>query len=123
MIEGKAYVDAPEFLDGVECNNLLEKIIPVVTLFPVSCQYRIADDIGSRPEGASRTFPEAGFVNHRVQSWASGCLTVKLSLSSKTVTTLSEEVAASVDVEASLPPSGEMGMVDKSTCSDILTDS
>lgn len=62
-------------------------------------------------------------MNHKVQSWARGCLTVKLSLSSKTVTSFpSDEGAGSVEADGSLPPSGEMGMVDKSTCSDILTD-
>lgn len=61
-------------------------------------------------------------MNHRVQSEAKGCFTLKLSLSSKTVTALfSEALAASEEAEGLLPPSGEMGMVDKSTCSDILT--
>lgn len=60
-------------------------------------------------------------MNQRVQSCARGCLTLKLSLSSKTVTGLVEdEAAASVEAEASLPPSGETGMVDRSTCSAIL---
>lgn len=26
------YVDAPEFLDGVECDDLLQQIIPIVAL-------------------------------------------------------------------------------------------
>lgn len=59
-------------------------------------------------------------MNHRVQLCARGCLTLKLSLSSNTVTGWDEEAAASVVAEASLPPSGETGMVDKSTCSAIL---
>lgn len=60
-------------------------------------------------------------MNQRVQSCARGCLTLKLSLSSKTVTGLLEdEAAASVEAEGSLPPSGETGMVDRSTCSAIL---
>lgn len=66
------------------------------------------------------TLPEGGLVNQRVQSCARGCLTLKLSLSSKTVTGLLEEAAASVEAEALLPPSGETGMVDRSTCSAIL---
>lgn len=61
-------------------------------------------------------------MNHRVQLCARGCLTLKLSLSSKTVTGSDEGAAASVEVEGSLPPSGEMGMVDRSTCSAILND-
>lgn len=60
-------------------------------------------------------------MNHKVQLCARGCLTLKLSLSSKTVTGApSAAGAASPEVEALFPPSGEMGIVDKSTCSDIL---
>lgn len=61
-------------------------------------------------------------MNHRVQLEARGCLTLKLSLSSNTVTGLeSVEAAASLEAEVLLPPSGETGMVDRSTCSDILS--
>jgi len=31
-VEKEAHVDAPELLDGVECHNLLEQIVPVVAL-------------------------------------------------------------------------------------------
>lgn len=34
--EGRSYIYAPEFLDGVECDDLLEQIIPIVALFPES---------------------------------------------------------------------------------------
>lgn len=60
-------------------------------------------------------------MNHKVQLCARGCLTLKLSLSSNTVTGLqSVAAAASAEEEGLFPPSGEMGIVDKSTCSDIL---
>lgn len=59
-------------------------------------------------------------MNQRVQLEARGCLTLKLSLSSKTVTGFTSEDAASAEAEALFPPSGDTGMVDKSTCSDIL---
>lgn len=28
----RSYIDTPEFLDGVECNDLLQQIVPVVAL-------------------------------------------------------------------------------------------
>lgn len=60
-------------------------------------------------------------MNHSVQLCARGCFTLKLSLSSKTVTGLeSVAAAASPEAEGLFPPSGEIGIVDRSTCSDIL---
>lgn len=59
-----------------------------------------------------RTFPDGGLVNHNVHSLMSGCLTLKLSLSWKTVT------SPEVSVEVPFPPSGEIGIVDRSTCAD-----
>lgn len=64
------------------------------------------------------TLPVAGLVNHRVQSWANGCLTLKLSLSWNTV--VRSPSLGSVAVFGALSPSGEMGMVVRSTCSDIV---
>ena len=54
-------------------------------------------------------------MNHRVHLFSSGCLTLKFSLSWKTVTTLP---SASFVSEA--PPEGEMGMVERSTCWSML---
>lgn len=69
----------------------------------------------------AHTFPLGGLVNQRVHSFISGCLTLKLSLSWKTVTGSSElfpfEVVASLDPDLSDSPSfvGEMGMVSSGT--------
>lgn len=68
-----------------------------------------------------RTFPLAGFVNQSVHRFESGCLTLKLSLSWKTVTVLLASSGASEAASLGLfPPSGEMGIVLRSTCSDML---
>src|SRR4051812_36645361 len=62
------------------------------------------------------TFPLGGLVNHSVHLFWRGCLTLKLSLSWKTVTGLSSSLAAT----PSPLPLGEMGMVERSTCWSIL---
>ena len=57
-------------------------------------------------------------MNHRVHLFCRGCLTLKLSLSWKTVTGVpSALVSPPSDLS---PPVGEMGMVDKSTCLSML---
>ena len=70
------------------------------------------------PEG-SRTFPLGGLVNHKVHLCIRGCLTLKLSLSWKTVI-CSSPVAASLlgFLFSSRGPSGEMGIVERSTGSE-----
>jgi hypothetical protein len=56
-------------------------------------------------------------VNHKVQVCINGCLTLKLSASWKTVRTELGSRAASMLalMDSPLPPSGEMGIVVKST--------
>jgi hypothetical protein len=33
------YIDAPEFLNGVECHDFFEQIIPVITLYGPASQH------------------------------------------------------------------------------------
>lgn len=105
--EEKSYVDAPEFLDAVEADDFLQQLVPVLLFGRLvvvwSCVARCRDN----------TFPLGGLVNHRVQVWANGCLTLKLSGSWKTVTMSPEEAAVAPLVLSS--PSGEMGIVLRST--------
>lgn len=64
------------------------------------------------------TFPLGGLVNHKVHLFIKGCFTLKLSLSWKTV--ICSPSAAGFVFSFELPvPSGEIGMVDKSTCSPV----
>ena len=67
-----------------------------------------------------RTFPLAGLVNQSVHRFESGCLTLKLSLSWKTVIVLPSSAASAAAPFGLFPPSGEMGIVVRSTCSDML---
>ena len=39
--DGISYVDAPEFFDRVECDDLLEQVVPVVALLN-RCQYQMS---------------------------------------------------------------------------------
>jgi len=75
-------VDGPKLFYGVEADDFLEQIVPVVALCIIGqlC-----------PPGCLRflhlhTLPVGGLVNQRVQVFASGCLTLKFSASWKTVT-------------------------------------
>lgn len=72
---GFPYVDAPEFLDGIESDDLFEEIVPIVILHYGEYFTTIAGKFHNR------TFPLGGLVNHSVHSFISGCLTLKLSLS------------------------------------------
>jgi hypothetical protein len=106
-----AYVDTPEFLNRVESDNLLKQIIPVVTLN--------RDISGFKLEVRWRklAFPLGGFVNQRVHLCINGCLTLKLSLSWKTVICSSPVLLSPLGFFSSCPfePSGEIGIVERST--------
>ena len=71
---------------------------------------------------SSCTLPLGGLVNHSVHSFIKGCLTLKLSGSSNTVTCLSPDFAASLApssdaILGSLFSSlGEIGIVSRGTC-------
>ena len=70
-----AYVDTPEFLYRVECDDFLQQIVPVITLSGnVSV---MAVEVTRR----KLALPLGGLVNHRVHLCINGCLTLKLSLS------------------------------------------
>lgn len=106
-----AYVDTPEFLNRVECNNFLQQIVPVITL---------GGNVSKTPRGVMRrklALPLGGFVNHRVHLFINGCLTLKLSLSWKTVICSSPELSPLGFLFSLCPlvPSGEMGIVERST--------
>ena len=77
--------------------------------------------IPTKPAGqeCQQTFPLGGLVNHSVHLFVKGWMELKCSLSWKTVTGLPE--SSDDEAAVALPPSGEMGMVVRSTCSDILT--
>lgn len=113
------YINTPELLNRVKGNNFFQEVVPVVALSV--CQHVV---LSSKMEAIVHhrqchpTFPLAGLVNHRVHLCISGCLTVKFSLSWKTVMSSILESA----VSALLPPSGEMGMVVRSTCAAMVTD-
>jgi hypothetical protein len=103
-----AYVDAPEFLYRVECDDFLQQIVPVITLSGnVSV---MAVEVTRR----KLALPLGGLVNHRVHLCINGCLTLKLSLSWKTVICSSPELSPLGFLFSSCP-SGEMGIVERST--------
>lgn len=66
----------------------------------------------SSSEKVILAFPLGGLVNQRVHLCIKGCLTLKLSASWKTVICSSSLAADLFSPEA---PSGEIGMVDRST--------
>lgn len=115
MKRRSSYVDAPELLNRVEGDDLLQEVIPIMVL--EASQYEMAREMRVR----ERAFPLGGLVNQRVHSCINGCLTLKLSLSWKTVTGSSEllgfETAASCasDSPESLSLVGEIGMVSSGT--------
>ena len=106
------YVNAPELLDRVERDDFLQQLGPVVAL----CLLAIleVEKLGLR------TLPLGGLVNHSVQVFMSGCLTLKFSASWKTVLTSPSDVEL-VDCSLDSPDellssTGEMGMVSRGTC-------
>jgi hypothetical protein len=106
-----AYVDTPEFLNRVERNDLLQQIVPVITL---------SENVSTFEKEAmwrKLALPLGGLVNHRVHLCIKGCLTLKLSLSWKTVICSSPELSPLGFLFSSWPfdPSGEMGIVERST--------
>lgn len=69
------HIDTPKLFNGVEGDNFLKEIIPVVTLSLILVfRYLHANTL-------FRTFPLGGLVNQRVHLFWRGCLTLKLSLS------------------------------------------
>lgn len=72
---------------------------------------------GYQPNAQGRTLPLEGLVNHKVHLFWRGCLTLKLSLSWKTVTSFPSISTAGV---SSCSPSGETGIVLRSTCSSAI---
>ena len=107
------YVDAPEFFDGIEGDDFFEEIVPIVVLLDGQCDENREESHGKH------AFPLGGLVNQRVHSFINGCLTLKLSLSWKTVTCSSElePVFLAPSVADSPEPSlaGEMGIVSSGT--------
>jgi hypothetical protein len=66
--------------------------------------------------GAKLALPLGGLVNHRVHLFIKGCLTLKLSLSWKTVICSSPDSPLGFLFSSwPLEPPGEMGMVERST--------
>lgn len=108
-----AHIDAPEFLYRLKRDDLLQEVIPVVALETYSQREVHGPRWAIRQ---LRTLPLAGLVNHNVHRFANGCLTLKLSLSWNTV--FISWTASMLD--DGTPPSGEIGMVVRSTCSDIV---
>lgn len=106
IVDGVTNIDPPEFFNRIEGDDLLEQIIPVIALRFMSARIpRLA------AVECGHTLPLGGLVNHNVHLFCSGCLTLKLSLSWKTVTGVPPSFAS-----ASTPPPGETGMVERSTC-------
>lgn len=110
----RTYVDAPELLDRIERDDLLEKFSPVVALHLLLV---LSTTIIT---SCLRTLPLGGLVNHRVQVFMSGCLTLKLSASWKTVRTALSSVVALVEdlswaSDELLPSTGEIGIVSRGT--------
>jgi hypothetical protein len=79
-------VDSPEFFDGAECDDFLEKIVPVIALFVFCYQSAFTGHLTLVKSCQYRTLPLGGLVNQRVHSFIKGCLTLKFSGSWKTVT-------------------------------------
>jgi len=61
----KSYVDTPEFLDGVECNDLLKQIIPVVSLQFVS-RWKASRSAQTHLSRGWLSEPERPLVHQRV---------------------------------------------------------
>lgn len=68
----QTYVNAPELLNRVECDDLLEQVGPVVALTRLAEVFIYA----TKSYG---TFPDGGLVNQRVHLCINGCLTLKFS--------------------------------------------
>ena len=103
-----AYVDTPEFLNGVKSDDFLQEIIPVVSL-----RHSQLHQFHSR--GRRQTFPLGGLVNHKVHLCMRGCLTLKLSLSWNTVICSSSLSPFALVLSSALSPTGEIGIVERST--------
>jgi hypothetical protein len=112
---GVTNVDAPELLYRIERDDLLEQVVPVVSLYVVSITCMHAMQMGY-----SHTLPVAGFVNHSVHLLVSGCLTLKLFGSSKTVT--AGEASGELPFEPKLgwPSGGEIGIVSSGTWTSVI---
>jgi hypothetical protein len=113
QVSDATYVDAPELLNRVERDDLLQQLGPVVALHRESVR-------GPAHAGLKRTLPLGGLVNHSVHVFMRGCLTLKFSASWKTVRiSLSLVVAVVSDCSLALSPEpsvGEMGIVSSGTC-------
>jgi len=73
-------------------------------------------------KGEKQTFPLDGLVNHKVHLFMSGCLTLKLSLSWKTVICSSPVFSPfALVISCAFSASGEMGIVERSTGEDGFT--